>query len=522
MLRNFVKKSIHKVAIVIGLITILLLGIIGNLLTELYEHKAYEHLENNMQIIENTILNFKEDLISELKGISTNKEIVENNSIFSNFFNLYIKSDVFSRVLLIDNKGNINNIFSMVPTSFTNNSLIDDLEIDLNTFSEEFAPYAFVEDSFNNYFLILPIDQDINNSNILVGEINLDFLENQINKFLTDSKQIYSIVNKNGEAIIENGFNSSSIVTNNLFGKTKYIIEDRIQGAWYRCLGKEQKDFSWYLICSEEISLTHFFLDFSSRMIFIFVFLILAIFAIEFLTYKKLLIDLEVERKEIFVRQEKIKVVSQLAATVAHEVRNPLTSIKGFMQLAKRKGSTVFNSEVIDVIEKDLERIELVITEFLQLSRPHVEKKETINLQNVIREILVLIEPFAILHNVLIYERLETVTDIQGDKNLLKQAFINLLKNAIEAKNKREGFVEVNLTQQENKLIVSIKDNGKGMPQEILDNLGTPFYTTKPEGTGLGLTVVYSAVEKHEGSINIQSWQEKGTEFTITIPIKEK
>jgi two-component system sporulation sensor kinase A len=226
----------------------------------------------------------------------------------------------------------------------------------------------------------------------------------------------------------------------------------------------------------------------------------------------------EQKRKdELLIKSEKLSIAGQLAAGVAHEIRNPLTAIKGFVQLM---GNTeVYVPKYLPIIRGELERIELIIKEMLLLAKPQALQMKQEDLTALIEEVIMLIEAQAIFLNIEI--RLtpsEQHYFIRCDANQIKQVFINFLKNAIEAM-PNGGAIQVDIgISIENEVDVRIKDEGCGISEEQLRMIGEPFYSTKEEGTGLGMLVSHKIIDNHGGRIHISSEVEVGTTIVVTFP----
>ena len=229
----------------------------------------------------------------------------------------------------------------------------------------------------------------------------------------------------------------------------------------------------------------------------------------------------EQKKMEDWMRKtEKLSLVGQLAAGVAHEVRNPMTSIKGFIQLAKI--SKEWNESYIDIMLNELSRMETIIYEFLTLAKPseHLNFVKK-NFHTILQQVISLLETQALIRDVTIHAELEEQIFVECDENQMKQVFINIIQNAIEASNKK-GTIFISLIRiGTEKIIVQIVDEGQGIPKDRLDKLGEPFYSTKEKGTGLGLLVSYKIIEAHRGSINFTSEVAKGTLVEITLPISQ-
>lgn len=225
------------------------------------------------------------------------------------------------------------------------------------------------------------------------------------------------------------------------------------------------------------------------------------------------------ERKQtenLLLNSEKLAVVGQLAASVAHEIRNPLTTIRGFIQFTK---DDFTDSSHHKIILAELDRINFIVSEFLILSKPHVLNYQQRNILQALNETIVLFQAQAIMNNIEVKMDIrETDLTIKCDENQLKQVFMNLLKNSMEAL-PYGGTITVRAWQKEEVVVIQIEDDGCGMATEQIEKLGNPFYTTKETGTGLGYMVINRIIEHHKGSIHIQSERDKGTKANVTLPL---
>ncbi|WP_243385464.1 PAS domain S-box protein [Bacillus kexueae] len=229
------------------------------------------------------------------------------------------------------------------------------------------------------------------------------------------------------------------------------------------------------------------------------------------------------EKKEMEERLKKsdtLNVVGELAAGIAHEIRNPMTALKGFIQLLQ--GSMKEDhSMYFKVITSELKRIESIITEFLILAKPQAVHFQKENVVTIVKDTIELLKAQAILVNVQIHLDYREIPPIYCEPNQLKQVFINILKNAIEVMPKGGNiFVRIESTG-ENRVKISIQDEGTGIPKDKIKRLGEPFYTTKERGTGLGLMVSYKIIEEHNGLVEVESEEGVGTTFHISLPIQQ-
>lgn len=221
--------------------------------------------------------------------------------------------------------------------------------------------------------------------------------------------------------------------------------------------------------------------------------------------------------EEMVRKSEMLSMIGQLAAGVAHEIRNPLTSIKGFLQLMQTNATK--HEEYFNIMLTELSRIEFIISEFLVLAKPQLVKKERRNLIHLLQNIIVLVETHAILNNVQVFLHFEPELPlIMCEESQLKQAFVNIMKNAIEAMPDGGELLITATRDGADRVLVQFIDDGVGVPEEIMPKLGEPFYTTKEKGTGLGLMVSYKIIENHRGSIQVRSTPQKGTTVEIQLP----
>lgn len=222
------------------------------------------------------------------------------------------------------------------------------------------------------------------------------------------------------------------------------------------------------------------------------------------------------------VESEKLKVVSFLAASIAHEVRNPLTVTKGFLQLLKDNDySSELKEEYINLALQELEAANEIITDYLTFAKPEFEKMEKINLSQELANSIKLIKPLANMNNIFIKTNIEEPAEIKGDSVKLHQCFINIMKNSVESikESKTDGCLSVSLIKKKKQVEVTISDNGSGMTKEQVNRLGTPYFSTKEQGTGLGMMVVFSLVRAMKGKITVTSEKQKGTKVKIVFPL---
>jgi two-component system, sporulation sensor kinase E len=226
------------------------------------------------------------------------------------------------------------------------------------------------------------------------------------------------------------------------------------------------------------------------------------------------------QTEERLRRTDKLSVVGELSASIAHEIRNPLTSLKGLVQLLQMEDEK--HQLYYQIMLDELDRINYIVGELLLLAKPQQISFTEADLQLILYNVLSLLRPEATLQNIQIeFEFKEKPLIIECEPNQLKQLFINIVKNAIEASS-AGGKVLISLESYDNLVTVIVKDHGCGISKELLDRIGEPFYSSKEKGTGLGMTVSFKIVQSHNGTIKFSSEPEKGTKVTVSLPIKHE
>ena len=215
---------------------------------------------------------------------------------------------------------------------------------------------------------------------------------------------------------------------------------------------------------------------------------------------------------------DRLSVTGQLAAGVAHEIRNPLTALKGFSKLLQTCLDKEKQADYLAIIMNELDRIDVIVNEFMSLAKPQAVQFVKEDLRSILESTIKVIHPQAMMHNVQI---IPSYPDdhfmLLCNPHQLKQVFLNFLKNAIESMPEGGKIligIEIN---QEGKVQVSISDEGTGIEADRLRYLGTPFYTTKDKGIGLGLTVSNKIIQEHNGTMKIESTEGKGTTVIVEL-----
>ena len=228
----------------------------------------------------------------------------------------------------------------------------------------------------------------------------------------------------------------------------------------------------------------------------------------------------KVQLKKQVEHSGSLSTLGQLAASIAHEIRNPLTSLKGFTQLLTHQ-VTKEGSQYLEIVNGELNRMESILNEFLVLSKPAERSFQCISLSTLISQVVDIMYPQAILQNIeLDFISWDQESDgIFGDAYELKKVFMNVLKNAIEVMPQGGKVKITQTTTDDNQIHVSIEDQGEGMTSDEMHKIFSPFYTSKDYGTGLGLAHAIQKIEDHGGSIEVESELHQGTTFHILLPV---
>lgn len=220
---------------------------------------------------------------------------------------------------------------------------------------------------------------------------------------------------------------------------------------------------------------------------------------------------------------EKQTLTGKVARVIAHEIKNPLTnihlSLAELKQIIKDKNSTENPSDFIDIIERNSKRINILIEDLLNATRFDMINISELHMHELLEETLSIITDRARLKEIAIEKNIPQNIRIKGDKEKLIIAISNILVNAIEAINgNNDGLLKINVNIHSDIVDLTITDNGKGIPQQDLNKLFEPFFTSKQGGTGLGLTATHTIISKHDGTIKVVSEPNKGTSFIISLP----
>ncbi|MED3089735.1 HAMP domain-containing sensor histidine kinase [Bacillus toyonensis] len=312
------------------------------------------------------------------------------------------------------------------------------------------------------------------------------------------------------------GFNILTVI---VYG-TMFIITAFASTKFNRYNRKVKVAFAMFLTFFLAIFTTVIVLtlsEFEVNNLYIIYFILLPTTLMLFIVYFNEVLKDAVFMRSKLIKMEKMEIVSQLAASISHEVRNPLTVVKGFTQLLKTPNlSPESRDEYIEHILEELNRAQEIIDDYLTFAKPAPEKLDHISIDQELNRAINMILPLCNMNTIHITKDFSKAT-IVGNKQHFQQCFLNLIKNSIEAM-PNGGTLNISSTISNNKVIIRIEDSGIGMSQEQINRFGEPYFSTKSKGTGLGTMVAVKIIETMHGNLKIQSTVSKGTALTITFP----
>ncbi|MEG6520362.1 PAS domain S-box protein [Desulfotomaculum sp. 1211_IL3151] len=222
------------------------------------------------------------------------------------------------------------------------------------------------------------------------------------------------------------------------------------------------------------------------------------------------------KRKQLeqeMVRLDRLNLIGQMAAGIGHEIRNPMTSVRGFLQILGRKEEFAKNKTYFDLMIDELDRVNYIITEFISLARIKVLDKKRINLNAIIEALLPLIQADAIKNERYLKVELGEIPDLLLDEKEIRQIILNFVRNGLEASPPGSDLTIRSFIEGDH-VVLAVQDKGEGIKPDVLEKIGTPFFTTKENGTGLGLAVCYSIAARHNAKIEIKT-NVGGTTFFV-------
>lgn len=221
------------------------------------------------------------------------------------------------------------------------------------------------------------------------------------------------------------------------------------------------------------------------------------------------------QTEQKMARLESYNIIGEMAASIGHEIRNPLTTIRGYIQLFQRKDNFLVYTETLDVILSEIDRANSIILEFLSLAKNKSFNFKSCNIGPIVSGLLPLLQADGIRVGCEVELQLRNTPNIYADEDSIRQIVLNLVRNGLEAMSSG-GLLTIKIYEQSDRVVLEIKDTGCGIEEHILDKIWQPFFTTKESGTGLGLAVCYRIAERHGAMMSIQSTP-KGTSVAVSF-----
>ncbi len=223
--------------------------------------------------------------------------------------------------------------------------------------------------------------------------------------------------------------------------------------------------------------------------------------------------DLE---QELF-RLDRLNIVGQMAANIGHEIRNPLTTVRGYLQVLSRRPDLGQYGDTFALLLGELDRANALITEYLSLSKNRLTDQQPRNLNHIVESLFPLILADAVSSNHIVTLELGDIPDLPLDEKEIRQLLLNLVRNGLEAMEPGKTMSIKTAVSQE-AVVLSVRDQGREIPPDVLEKLGMPFFTTKENGTGLGLAICYSIANRHRAKIHIDTGPQ-GTTFSVAFSL---
>lgn len=223
------------------------------------------------------------------------------------------------------------------------------------------------------------------------------------------------------------------------------------------------------------------------------------------------------QRDKEMQRLERLNLIGQMAAGISHEVRNPLSTVRGFLQLLEGQSDSELKIEYMDLMITEIDRANEILTDFLSVAKVSAEGTKEENINNIINRLYPMLQADAHSSDKELLLELMDIPSIDLNESEIKQLILNLVRNALE-ETATKGKVYIKTYRVQEGVVLAIQDHGKGIPQSVQDTLGTPFVTTKENGTGLGLAISLGIVRRHQARLEFLTGEE-GTTFFITFPL---
>jgi len=379
------------------------------------------------------------------------------------------------------------------------------------------------------FFLSVPVVKNGQVIAVLSSAVNSDWLQQAMSKAVLKHSQNFivtlidgkgTIIYSSQKKLILKNVNTSPVVTKLLHDSsgTEELYAPFLKEYRYFTYAPLQKAH-WGIIISQPSRYVYkMIIEVIGTLLLVLIIFLLPLFSLLYFLFQSEKLRYSQLTQ---MQKDKARTVNEMAASVAHEIRNPLTSIRGFIQLLSRNNLTVKAQSYINVIIEEIDRLESIIGQFLSFSSLRETKQSICDLKQILQFTYFLAEGRGCYNKVkVVFDAPESIF-ILGDASELKQAFINFSLNAIQAM-PQGGKLFIQLQQRGSKAVVSFTDTGYGMDEKTISKLGERYFTTKKEGTGLGLAVSYRILKAHKAKVVVISQINKGTTFQIEFFILEK
>ncbi|RSK26722.1 sensor histidine kinase [Bacillus sp. HMF5848] len=416
----------------------------------------------------------------------------DNNKIQTMLQKTYERDPRYAGLFYVNPKGDIviGTKELKTPVSIVNQEFYLSAKIQKNTVISEAI------DEIDDHRVVAILTPILNKNREITGyllaTLRLDYMKNVIRELTPDI-----------HLLLVDGLNQSLLNTSNTKAE-QYLVQVQLDKVPWRLYANPKKIDHSQLVKFSTLTLL----------------ITIAFSHVLFLLVKYILLKRQARRERHQNETQKMEMIGTLAASTAHEIRNPLTGIKGLIHLLQEKYShEPEDTFYFSVINEEINRINQIVNEFLVLGKPTAEVFSKCNIVTIVKEVEPIIKSEANLYNAIVRFEYDS-NDINVDcANVqIKQVILNLSKNALEAI-EDTGNVAIFITAEEQNCIITVTDNGKGIPDHIMPNIFNPFVTQKTAGTGLGLVVCKRIVELHKGTIHVTSTVGVGTSVKITIPL---
>jgi signal transduction histidine kinase len=231
----------------------------------------------------------------------------------------------------------------------------------------------------------------------------------------------------------------------------------------------------------------------------------------------------ESRQRKALERSEQLAAIGELAASIAHEVRNPLAGMKGALEILRKDLSKPANREIVDELMTQIVRLENLVRDLLTYARPHPVNPQVFDLHELLDRLLRGCKETADASGITVHRIYGPGSGrLRADPQQLEQVFLNLIQNALQAMEQEGGTLTLTTGVAGGEMVVEFRDTGGGMPEGVLSRVFQPFYTTRHRGSGLGLPIVRKIVEAHDGSIEVTSAPGQGCAATVRLPLQEE